>query len=235
MEDERSGNALGNGRGQRHTDHVQLTDDDEEQVEQDVQHTGGAQIDQRLFCLANGTENGIAKVEQRQCGHSQEIHPQIEDGTGKQVFLGVQQPEQSGGAQQAHQQQDHACNDADDECRVNGLVDIVRVPGTVEPGHQHIDAVAQANEKAREQGDKDTGGTHRAQCRGARKAAYDRHVGHVEQHLQQVGEGQRQADQKDLFGQRALRQRFGIRFHSFLIPIFLNPKLCPRTPGQPLL
>ena len=67
---------------------------------------------------------------------------------------------------------------------MNGLVDIVRVPGTVEPGHQHIDAVAQANEKAREQGDKDTGGTHRAQCRGARKAAYDRHVGHVEQHLQ---------------------------------------------------
>ena len=132
-------------------------------------------------------------------------------------------------------QQDHACNDADDECRVNGLVDIVRVPGTVEPGHQHIDAVAQANEKAREQGDKDTGGTHRAQCRGAREAAYDRHVGHVEQHLQQVGEGQRQADQKNLFGQRALRQRFGIRFHSFLIPIFLNPKLCPRTPGQPLL
>ena len=30
-------------RGQRHTDHVQLADDDEEQVEQDVQHTRDAQ------------------------------------------------------------------------------------------------------------------------------------------------------------------------------------------------
>ena len=40
-------------------------------------------------------------------------------------------------------------------------MDIVRVSGSVEAGHQHVDAVAQADEKAGEQRDKDAGGAHR--------------------------------------------------------------------------
>ena len=88
--------------------------------------------------------------------------------------------------------------------------DVVAVLGPVKAGHQHVDAVAQADEEAGEQGDEDAGGAHRAQRRGAGEPAHDRDVRHVEQHLQQVGQCQRQTDQKDLLGQRAFRQRFGV-------------------------
>ena len=48
-------------------------------------------------------------------------------------------------------------------------------------------------------------------------------IRHVEQHLQQVGKRQRQTDQKDLFGQRAFRQRIRLRTHTFfLYPIHPN-------------
>ena len=116
-----------------------------------------------------------------------------------------------------------------------GLSHVLGVARTVKTRHQHVDAVAQTDEETGEQGDEDAGGAYRAEGRGACEPAHHSHVRHIKEHLQQIGQGQRQADQEDLFGQRALRQRFGIRFHSFLIPIFLNPKLCPRTPGQPIL
>ena len=63
---------------------------------------------------------------------------------------------------------------------MDGVVDIVRVSGSVEAGHQHVDAVAQADEKAGEQRDKDAGGAHRAKRCGARKPPHHGHVRHVE-------------------------------------------------------
>ena len=210
VEDEPGGNALRNGTGQRHAHDIQLADDDEEEVEQDVQHTRDAQEVQRLFGVADGAEDGVAKVVERQCGHTEEVDPQVEDGTGQQVFLGVQQPQQGGGAQQTHEQQHHTGDEADHQRRVNGAADVIGVPGPIEAGHQHVDAVAQADEKTGEQGDEDARGTHRTQRRGTGEPAHDRDVRHVEQHLQQVGQCQRQADQKDLLGQRAFRQRFGV-------------------------
>ena len=89
------------------------------------------------------------------------------------------------------------------------LLYVVLMPRTIEPGHQHIDAVAQANEKAGEQGDKDACGTHSTQRGRACKPSHNGNVRHVEQHLQQVGKRQRQADQKDLLRQRAFGQGFG--------------------------
>ena len=76
----------------------------------------------------------------------------------------------------------------------------------IKPGHQHIDAVAQANEEPGEQGDKNAGGANRAQRRGTGKAPHNRHVGHVEQHLKQIRECQRQTDDENLPGQRPLGQ-----------------------------
>ena len=163
-----------------------------------------------FFGVADGAEDGVAKVVERQRGHTEEVDPQVEDGTGQQIFLGVQQPQQGGGAQQAHEQQHHTGDEADYQRRVNGAADVIGVPGPIEAGHQHVDAVAQADEKTGEQGDEDARGTHRTQRRGTGEPAHDRDVRHVEQHLQQVGQCQRQADQKDLLGQRAFCQRVGV-------------------------
>ena len=69
---------------------------------------------------------------------------------------------------------------------MDGLVDIIRVAGTVEPSHQHIDAVAQADEKAGEQCDEGAGRADRAQCRRTGKPADHSYVRHIEEDLQQV-------------------------------------------------
>ena len=156
--------ALAECTGQRDAGHVQPADDDKEQVEQDVQHASDGQVHQRLFGLTDGAEYRVAEVVKREGRHTEEVDPQIEDGTRQQIVLGVQQAKQRRRTQQTNQQQNDASNGTDDNGRVNGFVHIIRVTGTVKAGHQHIDAVAQADEKTGEQGDKDAGGTHRTQC-----------------------------------------------------------------------
>ena len=208
-QDQRGRDALGDGTGQRHAHHAQAADDDEEQVQHDVQRARKGQIDQGLFGVADGAEHRIAEVVQRQRRHAQKIHPQVQDGTGQQVVLGVEQPQHGRGAKEADEQQRHTGDQADDGGRVHRLLHIGGVPGSVKAGHQHVDAVAQADKETGEQGDQNAGGAHGTQRRGPGKPAHDRHVRHVEQYLQQIGQGQRQADQQNLLGQRAFRQGFG--------------------------
>ena len=104
-------------------------------------------------------------------------------------------------SQQADEQEQYAGGDADQQSRVDGLLHIVGMARTVEPGHQHVDAVAQTDEETGEQGDEDAGGAYRAEGRGACEPAHHSYVRHIKEHLQQIGQGQRQADQEDLFGQ----------------------------------
>ena len=112
-QDQKRGNALADGAGQRHAHHAQIAHDDKEQVQQNVQRTGNGQIHQRLFGVADGAEHCVAEVVQRQRWHTQKIHPQIQDRAGQQILLGVQQPQHGGGAQQADEQQHYTGNGAD--------------------------------------------------------------------------------------------------------------------------
>ena len=70
VEDEPGRNTLGNGTGQRHACHVQVADDDKEQIQKDIQHTGKAQDVQRLFGLTDGAEHGVAEIVQSHCRHT---------------------------------------------------------------------------------------------------------------------------------------------------------------------
>ena len=89
-------------------------------------------------------------------------------------------------------------------------------------GHQHIDAAGQTNEESGEQGYQDGGGAHRAQGHGAREAAHHRHVRHIEQDLQKVGEDQRDAEYQDLLSQRACGQVLLHRLHTSHAPLRLS-------------
>ena len=209
VQDQPGRQALGNRTGKRDTGHIQLADDDKKQVEKDVDHTGHGQVGQRLFCLADGAEYRIAVVVERQRRHAQKIDTQVKDRAGQQILLRVEQPQQRGGAEQPHGQQQNTGEQADHQRRMDGLADILVVAGTIVPRDQDIDAVAQADEKAGEKGDKGGGGADGAQCGRARKAAHHGNIGHVEKDLQQVGQCQRQTDEQDLLGQRALGHGFG--------------------------
>ena len=184
-----------------------MADDDEEEVEQDVQHACDAQVVQWLFRLANGAEDGVTVVIKSQRRHTEKVHPQVEHSAGVEVFFGVEQMEQGRRAQQADEQEQYARCQTDQQSRVDGLLHIVGMARTVKPGYQHVDAVAQTDEETGEQGDEDAGGAYRAEGRGACEPAHHSHVRHIKEHLQQIGQGQRQADQEDLFGQRPFGQR----------------------------
>ena len=64
-----------------------------------------------------------------------------------------------------------------------GLADVLGVSGTVKAGDQHVDAIAQADQKAGEQCDKRRRRAHGAECRGTGEPAHNGNVGHVEQNL----------------------------------------------------
>ena len=57
---------------------VDLADDDEEQIQQRVDHAGDRQIDQRAARVAVGAENGRAEVVDQREGHAEEVELQIE-------------------------------------------------------------------------------------------------------------------------------------------------------------
>ena len=104
VQDQPGRHALRNGAGQRHAHNVELTDDDKKQVEHDVQSARDGKIDQRLFGIADGAEHRIAEVVQRQRRHAQEVHTQVQNCTGQQIRLGVEQLQQCGRAEQADEQ-----------------------------------------------------------------------------------------------------------------------------------
>ena len=116
------------------------------------------------------------------------------------------------------QQQDAYCRG-----HQSGGVDRVRqalpVPGAEMMGHQHVDSAGETDKESGEQGHQDGGGAHRAQGHGAREAAYHRHVRHIKQDLQKVGEDQRDAEHQDLFSQRACGQVLLRLLHSSHAPL----------------
>ena len=183
VQDQPRRDALGNRAGQRHTRDIELADDDEEQVQHNIQRTCDRKIGQWLLGIADGAEHSVAEVIERQRGHTQKVDAQVQDGTGEQVLFGIQQPQQRGRADQTDKQQQHTRRQADQQRRMDGLADVLGVPGTVKPRHQHIDTVAEADKKAGEQCDERCRGADCAQRRGACKAAHNGNIGQVEQNL----------------------------------------------------
>ena len=93
-QDEEGRDALGDSAGQRYACHVQTADDDEEEVEQDVQHARDAEVIEGLLRLTDGAEDGVAKIIEGQRRHTEKVDPQVEHCTGVEVLFGVEQVEQ---------------------------------------------------------------------------------------------------------------------------------------------
>ena len=84
---------------------------------------------------------------------------------------------------------------------MNGLFHLLAVPQAQATGHCHVDAAADADEQSREQRHQQRGGAHRAQRPVVGELARDGHVAEVEEHLQHLGQHQRQAEQQNILPQ----------------------------------
>ena len=78
-------------------------------------------------------------------------------------------------------------------------------------GNPDVDAIAKADEKACEQGDKRCGGADGAECCCAGKFADDGNVCHVEKNLQQLRKNERHTEQQNVFPQGAIGHGNGTR------------------------
>ena len=90
------------------------------------------------------------------------------------------------------------------------------------PRHPHVYAVAQADQKAGEQRYEDGRRADGAERVRADEPADRRNIGHVEEHLQNIGKHQRNAEAENLPRERALRQVLRIVRHGVQSSFFLR-------------
>ena len=209
--DQAGRHALGERGSQRHARLRHTEDDHEEQVEEDVQHAGDREKEQRPPRVAGRGEDAVAEVEDGHRWHSQQIDAQIADRAFQQLVLGAQQPQHGGCQQEAREQEEHARRQQEDRRRVYGLGNVL-MPARAEIARgDHVDAAAHTDQEAREQADQDRGRSDRPQSPRPGKAPDHGDVRHIEQHLQNVGSHQRQAEPHNRREQRPRRQ--GKRLH----------------------
>ena len=190
-----------------------MAHDDEEQIEDDVDDTGDQQIVQRTARVAHRAQHAVAEVEQRQRRHAQQVYVEIQLCAVDQLVLRAQQCEQRP-AEDQPQRHDHKADDQRKNRRgVDGVMHVVVAARAERPRHQHVYAVAQADQKAGEQRHEDGRRADGTQLHRAGKAADDRHVGHIEEHLQYRREHQRHAERENLPGQRPLSEIARITGH----------------------
>ena len=203
--DEDGRHPLCDGAGDGHALGGHIAADDEHQIQNDVQHTGHGQIDQRTLGVTGGAEDAVAAVVNAHARQTQRVDAQVQHGAGEEFLLGVQQPQHRFGEEQADHAHQYARAQTDQQGGVGGALHVLIVADAQPAGHGHVDAGAHADEQAGEQGYQRGGGADGAQGDIGVVGVFagDGHVAEVEQHLQYLRQHQRQAEQQDIFPQRA--------------------------------
>ena len=224
--DESRGNALGDHARKRHAVGRHAEADDEHEVEDNVQHACGGEVDERRFRVADGTQNAAAVVVERGGGHAEEVNAQVELGAVDEVLARVEKLKERTGKDKPEREHQKACDQAHEERRVDGLAHILFVARAEVRGDEHVGAAAKTHQKAREQENERCGRADRAHGGRAGKTPDNSKVDHAEEHLQKVGKHQRQGKANDLTAEAALRhiERGGMR-HKMIPLSFLCQSL----------
>ena len=183
MKDQPRGHTLGNRTRQRDTDDAQMTHDDEEQIQNHIQHARDREEDQRLLRITDRAEDCITIVVQCERRHTEEVDPEVHDRSRQQIRLRVDDLEQCRRPEESDEQQDHAGDQADDQRRPDRLFHILRTTGAVITRNQHIDPAAEADQETCEQRDEDARGSHGSERRRTCEATDDGYIRYIKQYL----------------------------------------------------
>ena len=203
--DQDGGHPLGDGAGDGHALGGHIAPDDEHQIQNDVEHAGHGQVDQRTLGVARGAEDAVAAVVDAHARQAQRVDAHIQHRAGEELLLGVQQPQHRLGKEQADQAHQQSGAQTEQQGGMGGALHALVIADAQPAGHGHVDARAHADEQPGKQGHQRGGGAHRAQrdIGVVGVLAGDSHVAEVEQHLQHLRHHQRQAEQQDIFPQGA--------------------------------
>ena len=160
--DESRGNTLGDHARKRHAVGRHAEADDEHEVEDNIQHACGGEVDERRFRVADGAQNAAAVVVERGGGHAEEVNAQVELGAVDEVLARVEKLKERTGKDKPEREHQKACDQAHEERRVDGLAHILFVARAEVRGDEHVGAAAKTHQKAREQENERCGRADRA-------------------------------------------------------------------------
>ena len=92
-----------------------MTHDDEEQIQNHIQHARDREEDQRLLRITDRTEDRITVVVQCKRRHTEEVDPEVHDRARQQIRLRVDGFEQCRRPEESDEQEDHTGDQADDQ------------------------------------------------------------------------------------------------------------------------
>ena len=175
------GDALGDHGGDGHTCHVQLADDDEEEIQHDVDDSRQGEEVQRPLGIALRPQQGGAEVVDHGGRHAQEVDPQIQRGQIQHVLRGLHPDQDGPGTEDAHHCQHQAADDAQQDGGVDYPVERVSISGAVVFGRQGIGTHGQAHKQVGQQADQRGVGPHCRQGVVPGPAAHHHDIRRVEQ------------------------------------------------------
>ena len=214
-----SGDVLGQSRGDGHTGNVQLEKADEDNVADHIDDAGDGQVVEGMLRVADGPEDGRAKVVDHRGGDADEIDAQVEGGQGQNVIGDTDEMEQL----RSHSGAEDAGENADDEREQDGRVyrpeHPVGVLAADLPGNKHVGAHGDAEKQVDQQVDHRAVGADGGQGCAAAELAHHHDIGGVDQKLQHTRQHQRNGKQDDLARHRAVAHiDFSTAFHRSVLP-----------------
>ena len=160
-----------------------MTHDDEEQIQNHIQHARDREEDQRLLRITDRAEDRITVVVQCERRHTEEVDPEVHDRPRQQIRLRVDGLEQCRRPEESDEQEDHAGDQADDQRRPDRFFHILRTTGAVKARDQHIDAATETDQKSCKQCDEDACRAYRPERSRARETSDDRDIRYIKQYL----------------------------------------------------
>ncbi|CDD02735.1 unknown [Ruminococcus sp. CAG:382] len=147
-------NILRNYTRPRNTVGSHPADYDKKQIQDNIENTRDKQINKRSLCIAVGTQNTVAEVENAERRHTERIYPEIQHGAVDQVILRVDELQHLPCKQKTKHRNYRTCGSAYDERRVNRLLRLFFLLCSELLGDLYVYAAAQTDKKAGKQRDK---------------------------------------------------------------------------------
>ena len=179
---------LGDDGGQRRRPHAPAQHRHEQQVQHHVGQGGDDQEVQRALAVTQRVHDACKGIVHHTRAHTGEIAPEVADGVGQHLRVGVHPPQQGGGEQNADDGEDQAADQSQQHGGVDGAGHLVIIPCAEVTGDGHAHAAGGSREEADQQEDQGAGGADGGQRVVAKEVADDQGVGGVVQLLEQLAQ-----------------------------------------------
>ena len=199
-QNQKGGNALGDHGCDGNARHAQMENNDENQVEDDVDHTGGKQEVQRPLGISDSPKDGCAKVIEHGGRHADEIDAHVQSRLIQYVFRGSHKRKKGTCQKNADKNEDDSADQTQQDRGMHRLADCLFLLRSDVIGTEHIGAHRKADEDVHQQIDERAGASHRSKGLMPGKTAGDDDVCSIEQKLQDAGEHERNGKAKQLAG-----------------------------------